>query len=137
MTVLLIALLLCFCCAPASALSWGRVADKAKQVFDTARQAAKEAQPRKAPGFTGGPKSADPATPTATTTTVYDLLEDLYYLDDSVVDLWQNVKLALIVGAVVMALILMLQIVTLSLLSTIRCTLSSLRQSAEEAKKRQ
>ncbi len=137
MTVLLIALL-CLCCAPASALSWGRVADKAKQVFDNARQAAKEAQPIKAAGFTGGPKSADPATATPTaTTTVYDLLEDLYYLDDSVADLWQNVKLALIVGAVVMALFLMLQIVTLSLLSTIRVSLNSLRQLAEKAKKRQ
>lgn len=89
-------LFLLLLCTALHALSWASVKDKAGQML----------RRREADGGRG--------------TTVYELLEDLYYLDDSVALVWRYAKWALIAFCTVLALMLLLQCITLSLLVVAR-----------------
>ena len=104
--------LLYCCCVPAvGAISWSRVTEKANELLRPEQSAR------------------------GNTTSVYKLLEDLYYLDESVAELWQAAKVALFAITVVLFLAIVVPIWVI--LYRLGGAIHALKQLSDAAKKRQ
>lgn len=106
--------LLYLCCAPSvDGIAWGRIKEKARELLQPVQQ-----QP-----------------PVRNATRIYNLLEDLYYLDESVGELWQTIKVGLVATTGVLLLLVVVPIWLI--LYRVHRAARTLSLLIEETKKRQ